>query len=405
MKFGPKKMRVDFDIQKYHNILCPDAPSFLQKYLTLPILTRLKGVGLLCGTDWTPLFHNAFYYSRFDHSVGTALIVWNWTHNKAQTLAALLHDVSTPAFSHVGDFRNGDALTQTSTEGNNAHMIQSDTALLGFLSQDKINVNDIDDYHCYPICDNEIPFLSADRLEYMFPSGAALDGIFDLKSISRLYNDIIVLKNEHGNDELGFETLACAKEYFCKTMKIGMILQKNEDKVAMQLMAEIIQLALDCNFLKEGELFLMSETEIMTRWDAFEKGFSGMIARANCGNAMPTHKISATSNTARGDGITETASKPSATSNTARVGSDTEKMRQFLYCFDAYRSMKKIVRSSAPIEKHFNVCLDVKKRYINPLVQTLQGARRITQVSKVCAIKEKHFLHYKDAPYGCVKLY
>ncbi|MBP5446532.1 MAG: hypothetical protein J6X95_00290, partial [Treponema sp.] len=116
-------------LARYQKILCPEFPPFLKKYLDLKILARLKGIGLLCGTDWTPLFHNHFYYSRYDHSLNCALIVWNWTRDKKMTLAALLHDVSTPAFRHVIDFKNGDALTQQSTEDKNAAMIRSDPEL------------------------------------------------------------------------------------------------------------------------------------------------------------------------------------------------------------------------------------------------------------------------------------
>ena len=61
-------MKEDF-ADKYHRILCKKTPDFLSKYISLPILKRLEGVGLLCGTDWTPLFHNNFFYSRLDHSI------------------------------------------------------------------------------------------------------------------------------------------------------------------------------------------------------------------------------------------------------------------------------------------------------------------------------------------------
>ena len=47
-----------YDIKKYHKILSPDYPDFLGKYIALPVLQRLRGVGLLCGTDWTKLYRN-----------------------------------------------------------------------------------------------------------------------------------------------------------------------------------------------------------------------------------------------------------------------------------------------------------------------------------------------------------
>ena len=106
-KAGTEIFNPDFQwsVKKYHSILCSDFPDFLDEYIQLPFLQRLEGVGLLCGTDWTKLFHNRFYYSRLNHSVGTALITWNFTHSKKQSIASLLHDISTPAFSHVNDFR------------------------------------------------------------------------------------------------------------------------------------------------------------------------------------------------------------------------------------------------------------------------------------------------------------
>ncbi|MEG1186552.1 MAG: HD domain-containing protein, partial [Bacteroidales bacterium] len=158
-------------IHAYHSILSPDFPDFIAPYLELPVLKRLDGVGLLCGTDWTSLYNNRFFYSRLDHSIGVALIIWNFTKDKKQTLAGLFHDISTPVFSHVMDFRNNDALTQESTEKDTAEMIMADRELCGLLRKEGISVADVVDYHVYPVADNDLPALSADRLEYMYMTG------------------------------------------------------------------------------------------------------------------------------------------------------------------------------------------------------------------------------------------
>ena len=110
------EIQSDFDLERYYKILCPEYPDFLNPYVALPIMQRLGGIGLLCGTDWTPLFHNKFFYSRLNHSVGVALIIWNFTKDKKQTLAGLFHDISTPVFKHCIDFMNGDHEKQESTE-------------------------------------------------------------------------------------------------------------------------------------------------------------------------------------------------------------------------------------------------------------------------------------------------
>ena len=49
-------------IGEYYGILASDYPDFIEKYFSIEILNRLKGVGLLCGTDWTPLYHNRFFH-------------------------------------------------------------------------------------------------------------------------------------------------------------------------------------------------------------------------------------------------------------------------------------------------------------------------------------------------------
>lgn len=373
-------------LARYQKILCPEFPQFLKKYLDLKILERLKGIGLLCGTDWTPLFHNRFYYSRYDHSLNCALIVWNWTRDKKKTLAALFHDVSTPAFSHVIDFKNGDALTQESTEDKNAAMILADKDLAAALAQDGLAASDVCDYHKFSICDNEVPQLSADRLEYMFPSGAALEGWFSLRAVKRFYADLFVAKDERGRDEFSFKTKKIALEYFRRILKIGYFLQRNKDKIAMELMARVVDAAIKCGALREDELWLLSEREIIGRWD-------GMLAAVDRSQA---------------NGCLE-----------------TDEAREFLRLFKTYRTMKKVCGSSTPLDGYFCVQLAVKRRWINPLVaadslglandsgakvqsdasqKTNEAARRICDINARAKKAAQKFLAYNDTPYACVKI-
>ena len=374
--------------QDYHKILCPVWPDFLDKYLSLSLITRLKGVGLLCGTDWTPFFKNNFYYSRFDHSVGVALIVWNFTHDKAQTIAGLLHDVSTPAFSHVADFRKGDSLTQTATEEDNGSMLASSKELLECLKLDGLTLEDVNDYHKYPVADNEVPQLSADRLEYMFPSGAALCGTwsltesFTLDEIKTIYGDLTVCKNEDGIIELGFKTQSIAELYCMRTTDIALFLQKCEDKMVMQFPAEILNLAVKLNLLKEDDFFEMSEREIIEKLDS-------AVGLKNGGESLKS-------------------------SCAAPQISDSADFKKLCTYYKTYRSFTSITRSDVPLDGHYCVNIQVKKRYINPLVvtesslngkdTTLPDAKRLTQISPEWKKRIDDFLSYTDAPYSCVKL-
>ena len=427
-------------LERYQKILCPAFPEFLKKYLGLKILERLKGIGLLCGTDWTPLFHNRFYYSRYDHSLNCALIVWNWTRDKKKTLAALFHDVSTPAFSHVIDFKNGDALTQESTEDKNAAMVLADKDLAAALAQDGLVASDVCDYHKFSICDNEVPQLSADRLEYMFPSGEALEGWFSLRAVKRFYADLFVAKDERGRDEFSFKTKKIALDYFRRILKIGYFLQRNKDKIAMELMARVVDAAIKCGALREEELWLLSEREIIGHWDALLREAEG--EKENCLQAH--NSVAAQSvgerKTKGGPQAVEAAAflvseKSSAMSKTNGQLKTDEARRDFLRLYKTYRAMKKVCGSSAPLDGYFCVKLEVKRRWINPLVaqteesprtneaaplgiasdsaapfgqETVtdknQKVRRVCDVSPRAAKERDHFLAYNDTPYACVKL-
>ena len=351
-----------FDIEEYYKILCPEFPNFLKKYIELPIMQRLSGIGLLCGTDWTSLYKNRFFYSRLDHSVGVALIIWNFTKDKTQAIAGLLHDVSTTVFSHVSDFRKGDALTQTSTEEPTTKMILSDSALCKLLESDGIEPKDVVDYHIYPIADNEIPSLSADRLEYMYPSGLALDGSWTFEEIAKTYNDLIILKNEENKEELGFKTIEMAELYCKKFCMIGHILQLNENKLSLQLLSQIMSKAVELDVLQEEDFMTLSESKIIEKIESF-------ISKKTL----------------------------------------SLEEQKFATMYNTFRKMTKVEHTSQklPEDKYFCVSLKVKQRYINPLVKVganSQQAKRLSEVSDFANKLIKDFLEYEDTKFGCVRL-
>ena len=61
LKKYPDEKERKFNIQEYHKILSNEFPDFLKEYIHTPAMQRLSGIGLLCGTDWTPLYKNRFY--------------------------------------------------------------------------------------------------------------------------------------------------------------------------------------------------------------------------------------------------------------------------------------------------------------------------------------------------------
>ena len=158
-------------------------------------MQRLGYISVSCGTIYSKLY-DLGYYSSLSHSIGVALIIWHFTHDKKQTLAGLFHDIATPVFKHTIDFFNGDYMKQETTEKLTAKIIKNSTQISALLKRDKIRLKEVVDYHIYPIADNEIPKLSADRLEYTMSNALIVYKCENLEKIREIYNSIDVLKEE-----------------------------------------------------------------------------------------------------------------------------------------------------------------------------------------------------------------
>lgn len=258
--------------QIYH----PTIPDFINYMTSASAMQRLKDIGMNCGCEYTsfPLFRAIERYSRFDHSVGVALIVWHFTQDVRQTVAALLHDIATPVFAHVIDFMNGDHERQESTESRTTEFIDSSVELQDCLLRAGLTTADVDDYHRFPIADNDTPRLSADRLEYTM-GNIVNYGIGTREDVERWYSDLVVGKNEEGVDELMFSHLDIALEFGMATLKTSEIYVADQDRYAMQMLARLVRkhvgrgvLTLDDLYTGESLVIqrLMNDEEARKDW-------------------------------------------------------------------------------------------------------------------------------------------
>ena len=72
-------------IKQYFKILSDEIPDFLIEYINTPEMQKQAGISVSCGTIYSKLY-NQMWYSSLDHSVAVALIIWNFTKDKKQTL-------------------------------------------------------------------------------------------------------------------------------------------------------------------------------------------------------------------------------------------------------------------------------------------------------------------------------
>lgn len=239
------------EIKDYFEILEPNFPEWLNEYIDTKELLSQQYISVTCGTIYSDLFESDFFFSSLDHSVAVALIVWHFTHDKKQTLSGLFHDIATPAFKHCIDFLNGDYMTQESTEDLTTEIIKNSKEIMTLLKRDNIKISEIDNYHLYPIADNDTPKLSADRLEYSLSNALFTYRLLDSEIIKEIYDDIEIQTNEEKEIELGFKTKKIARNFVKVTSRLSVIYREDRTRYSMQLISDILKkLSDETKFLK-----------------------------------------------------------------------------------------------------------------------------------------------------------
>lgn len=293
---------MDENLKEYFNMLEKNFPEFLNDYINTKEMQRLGYISVSCGTIYSKLY-DLGYYSSLSHSIGVALIIWHFTHDKKQTLAGLFHDIATPVFKHTIDFLNGDYMKQETTEKLTAKIIKDSTEIRALLKRDKIRLKEVVDYHIYPIADNETPKLSADRLEYTMSNALIVYKCENLEKIREIYNSIDVLKektkdtkevnkadetnekneinklNEQNEEskqnetskeelvdnelELGFTDVKTAEEFVAISSKLSIKYRDDKTRYSMQFLADIVKKLNKEKKITKKDLYEKKESEII----------------------------------------------------------------------------------------------------------------------------------------------
>lgn len=263
------------------DIYSKDFPNFIKELINTPEFKRLSNVGMNCGCEYTsfPIFSKGKNYTRYEHSIGVALIIWHFTKDIKQSIAGLLHDISSPVFAHVIDFLNGDHETQESTEEKTEEIIANSMEIQEILKKYNLSTKDVYDYHMYPIADNDSPLLSADRLEYTL-GNAFYYGFKSLEEIRDIYKDLVVSVNEFGQSEISFSTSDKAIEFTCVSIENSKVYSSNVDRFAMQYLADLLKLAVNKRVISMKDLYtvedqviskLKKDEELKSMWKDFTK--------------------------------------------------------------------------------------------------------------------------------------
>jgi len=249
---------------KYFKVLEPNFPEWLNSYINTEVMLKQQYTSITCGTIYSDLFESSYFFSSLDHAIAVALIIWHFTHDKKQTLSGLFHDIATPVFKHCVDFLNGDYMTQESTEDLTTKMIFESKEIMELLKQDNILLEEVDDYHKYPIADNDTPKLSADRLEYSLSNALLTYNLLTIDEIKEIYSDIEIQKNEDEIDELSFKTKSIARKFVKVTSRLSVIYREDRTRYSMQFLADIIKKLSEEDQITKDDLYVLKESEIIS---------------------------------------------------------------------------------------------------------------------------------------------
>jgi hypothetical protein len=249
-------------IKEYYSILSPEYPEWLDEYIDTKAMLKQHYISVTCGKIYSNLFdYNE--YSSLDHSIAVALVIWNFTHDKKQTLSGLFHDIATPAFKHCIDFLNGDYMNQESTEELTKKIIEDSEDIMNLLKRDNIDIEEVCDYHIYPIADNDTPMLSADRLEYSLSNDLIVFKTSTLEDIKEIYNDIEVQTNEDGIIELGFKTKKIARQFVKNTSRLSIAYRDDATRFYMQAIADILKKVSEDGLINKIDLYDLKDIEVI----------------------------------------------------------------------------------------------------------------------------------------------
>ena len=314
-------------LKEYFHILSDEFPLFLIDYMETPRMQKQANISVSCGTNYSKMFSTEMWYSSLDHSVAVALIIWHFTHDKKQTLAGLFHDISTPAFKHCIDFMNHDYEKQESTEDLTKTMILNSEEIMELLRRDNILIDEIADYHQYPIADNDTPMLSADRLEYTLSNALGeIEKIWGLEDIKRIYSDIKIVRKEDGTPEMCFDHLTIAEQFVAVMSHLSVCYMDDKRRFSMQFLADIMRKMSEKNIISISDLYELSEEKVIQKIEQCKED-------------------------------------------------------QIADCFQIWKNGSGVMVSEKCIPNQYCVNVRVKKRYINPLVKTENDIKRITDLS------------------------
>lgn len=222
-----------------------------------PSLQRLKGInqqGMPREYYYTEVF------SRFDHSLGVAILLKKLGAKLDEQIAGLIHDISHTAFSHLVDWIVEDPSKEEHQDKIFLDFLNK-SEIPSILEKYKIPLEKVSDLDSYLLLEKPAPSLCADRVDY------CLRDLLSLKDQSRIKFLVDSLTSKDG--QIAFKTKEAAENFGDAYVH----LQKThwgakESRARYYILSDALKKAIKKGLISIEDFHLKSDSEIL---DILEK--------------------------------------------------------------------------------------------------------------------------------------
>jgi len=234
---------------KYEDVVYGSVPiteSILLQLIQSAAMQRLKGVlqhgisGLIGITQ--PI-------SRFEHSLGAMLLVRRLGATLEEQIAAMLHDVSHTAFSHVIDYVYDGHDSQSYHDEKKAEYV-AQTDIPAVLAEHSYDWHDFLHEENFPLLEQPAPRLCADRLDYFLRDSQGL-GLAATADIRFALDHLVVADGRIATDNLqaaqwlGYTYMMADDASWSNFREVGVY----------ELMAQALKIALEIGLISEADFW------------------------------------------------------------------------------------------------------------------------------------------------------
>ncbi len=306
--------------KEIHMIYNKNISDIIKTLVDIPEIARLQHISETSGAAITKFSGFDGQYSILDHCVGVALILDKFAKDEKQIIAGMLHGINKTAFSEA--IRH---MSVPFEEKSVYEAVVASDEIFDYLLKHNIELKDVCDYSAYSLAKAKGNRLDANSLENILHTSYILNSI-NKRELKEIYNDITVTTNEDDLPEFAFNTYAVG-EKFCKmSLDVAKKYRSYEAKIAIKAVATLLEL-----MLKRGEI---------NREDLYKYGDKAIY-------------------------------EIGVNSSDKRISGGWKELRR----------LDKVYTKFNPVENKFCVKVDLKVRYIDPLVRLKGGFIRASKVS------------------------